>query len=78
MTEEQLKTAKVLDEVELPNGRLVLLDMRTIGIVNVFPKFAVYEERNATHYFVSGSNDERSAYDSFQKAAERRRSRQKR
>ena len=47
MTEQQLKMAKVLEEVELPRGgRLVLLDMRTVGVVNVFPQFAVYEQRD--------------------------------
>lgn len=74
MTEQQLKMAKVLDESELPNGQLVLLDMRTVGVVNVFPQFAIYEYRNDTHYFVAGSNDERSAWEAFQKAEKRRRS----
>lgn len=77
MTEQQLKTAKVLDKAELPNGQLVLLDMRTVGVVNVFPQFAVYELRNDTHYFVAGSNDERNGWEAFEKAAEKRRKHQK-
>ncbi len=77
MTEQQLKTAKVLDEAELPNGQLVLLDMRTVGVVNVFPQFAVYELRNDTHYFVAGNNDERNAWEAFEKAKEKRKGRQK-
>lgn len=77
MTDQQLKTAKVLDETELPNGQLVLLDMRTVGVVNVFPQFAVYELRNDTHYFVAGSNDERSGWEAFKKAKEKRKGRQK-
>lgn len=77
MTEAQLKQAKVLDEAELPNGQLVLLDMRTVGVVNVFPQFAVYERRNGTHYFVAGSNDERAGWEAFEKANERRRPHQR-
>ncbi len=77
MTEQQLKMAKVLDEAELPNGQLVLLDMRTVGVVNVFPQFAVYELRNDTHYFVAGSNDDRSGWEAFEKAKARRRAHQR-
>lgn len=77
MTEQQLKTAKVLDEAELPNGQLVLLDMRTVGVVNVFPQFAVYELRNNTYYFAAGSNDERNAWKAFEKVKETRKGRQK-
>ena len=77
MTEQQLKTAKVLDEAELPTGQLLLLDMRTVGGVNVFPQFAVYELRKDTHYFVAGSNDERSGWEAFEKAKEKRKGRQK-
>lgn len=75
MTEQQLKMAKVLDEEEGAAGKLVLLDMRSVGVVNVFPQFAVYELRNDTHYFVAGSNDEQSAGEAFQKAVERRKRR---
>lgn len=78
MTEQQLRAAKVLDEVELPDGQLVLLDMRTVGVINVFPQFAVYELRKGTHYFVAGSNDERAGWEAFEKAKERRRKRQRR
>ncbi len=78
MNEQQLRMAKVLDEAELPDGQLVLLDMRTVGVVNVFPQFAVYERRNSTHYFIAGSNDERSAWEAFQKTEERRARRRKR
>lgn len=78
MTEQQLKMAKVLEEEEGTNGKLVLLDLRSVGIINVFPQFAVYERRNDTHYYVAGSNDERSAWEAFQKAKERRKRRQKR
>lgn len=77
MTEQQLKTAKVLDEAELPTGRLLLLDMRTVGVVNVFPQFAVYELRKDTHYFVAGSNDEHSGWEAFEKVKEKRKGRQK-
>lgn len=75
MTEQQLKMAKVLDEEEGASGKLVLLDMRSVGVVNVFPQFSVYELRNDTHYFVAGSNDEHSAGEAFQKAVERRKRR---
>lgn len=78
MTEQQLKSAKVLEEEEGASGRLVLLDLRSVGILNVFPQFAVYERRNGTHYFIAGSNDERSAWEAYQNAKKRRRSRHKR
>ena len=78
MTEQQLKMAKVLDEVELPRGgRLVLLDMRTVGVVNVFPQFAVYEQRDM-YYFVAGSNDKSDAWRAFQTATEKKRKQERR
>lgn len=67
ITERQIKQAKILDEVVTSNSKLVLLDMRNIDIVNVFPRFAVYELKGDTHFFVAGSNDRGSAYDVFAK-----------
>lgn len=69
MTSEQLRQAKVLEEVEFSQKgmSLVLLDMRCIGIVNVFPCFAVYEKRGDSFLFVLGNNEELTAQKNFEK-----------
>lgn len=78
MTLEQLREAKVLEETELPGrGSLVLLDLRSIGIVNVFPQFAVYEKRGESFLYIAGGNEERAAWEAFKKAREKHREKQR-
>jgi len=73
MTEQQLKMAKVLDEEYLPTGKLVFLDMRSVGIVNVFPQFAVYSLHDDNYFFIAGSNDKQAAGEAFEKAKQKHR-----